>query len=221
MNIYVLVEGERAARKIYRSWIPIVNPTLKYIDYLNQLDQNNFFISAGFGQSQFLTNRIENAIKDVNNLAFDRLVLAIDSEDKSYEDKLTEITERVVGLGCNVPVKYVIQHFCFETWLLGNKQTFRKKTDDNELQKFRTLFDVRNNDPELLPTYSERAWNRAQFAFQYLRAGLRDVHPANRISYTKKQPGVVVTEGYFSQVKKRYLDDNHIMSFRWFLDAFI
>lgn len=221
MNVYVVVEGEKAARKIYKTWIPIVNPELQYIDYLTQLGQNNFFILAGFGQSQFLTNQIERAINDVNNLPFDRLVLAIDSEDKSFQDKLTELTERVEGIGCNVPVKYVIQHFCFETWLLGNKQIFRRKTDDYDLQKFRALFDVRNNDPELLPANDERAWNRSQFALQYLRAGLRDVHPANRISYSKGQPGVIPTEGYFNQVKNRHLDEHHIMSFQGFLDAFI
>lgn len=115
MNVYIVVEGEKAARKIYKTWIPLVNPELQYIDYLNQLSQNNFFILAGFGQSQFLTNQIEQAIKDVNNLPFDRLVIAIDSEDKSFQDKLIELTERVEGIGCKVQVKYVIQYFCFET----------------------------------------------------------------------------------------------------------
>lgn len=221
MNVYVVVEGEKAVKKIYKTWIPIVNPILRYIDYLNQLEQNNFFILAGFGQSQFLTNQIEHAIKDVNNLPFDRLVLAIDSEDKSFHDKLSELTERVEGIGCNIQVKYVIQHFCFETWLLGNRKIFRRKTNDYELQKFRALFDVRKNDPELLPVNNERAWNRAQFALQYLRAGLRDVHPASRVSYTKRNPGIIATEGYFNQVKKRHLDDQHILSFKGFLDAFI
>ena len=221
MNVYVVVEGERAAKKIYKTWIPIVNPTLQYIDYLNQLGQNNFFILAGFGQSQFLNNQIEHAIKDVNNLPFDRLVLAIDSEDKSFQDKLTELTDRVDRIVCNVQVKYVIQHFCFETWLLGNRQIIRRKTNDHDLKRFREIFDIRQNDPELLPANNERTWNRSQFALQYLRAGLRDVHPANRVSYTKRNPGVVVTEGYFNQVKKRYIEENHIMSFKGFLDAFI
>ena len=221
MNIYVVVEGERAARKIYKTWIPIVNPLLQSIDYLNQLSQNNFFILAGFGQSQFLTSQIENAVNDVNSLPFNRLVLAIDSENQSFQEKLDELTERVKALGCKIQVNYIIQHFCFETWLLGNKQTFRRKTDDNELQKFRAIFDVRNNDPELLPKNEERGWNRSQFALQYLKAGLRDVHPSNRSSYTKSHPGVVTTEGYFNQVKNRHLDEHHIMSFQGFLDAFI
>ena len=98
---------------------------------------------------------------------------------------------------------------------------FRRKTKDSELLSYRALFDVRNNDPELLPPNREKSWNRAQFAYHYLRAGLRDVDPANRVSYTKKNPGIVANEGYFNQVKKRYLGEQHILSFNGFLEAFI
>jgi len=221
VNIYVVLEGERAAKKIYKTWIPFVNPDLKHIDYLEDLKENNFFILAGFGQSQFLNNQVEKAIEDVNNLQFDRLVLAIDSEEMTFHDKQLEVSEHVDRIGCNVEVRYVIQHFCLETWLLGNKYMFRKKPQDNDLLNYRELFDVRNKDPELLPSNSERSWNRSQFAFHYLRAGLRDIHPSNRVSYTKKNPGIVAKEGYFNQVKTRCLDRLHILSFRGFLNAFI
>ncbi len=221
MNIYVVVEGERATKKIYKSWIPLVNPELQHIDYLESLEQNDFFVLAGFGQSQFLNNRIEKAVIDVNSLPFDRLVVAIDSEEMDPREKQLEVSERVDRLGCDVEVRYIIQHFCIETWLLGNKNMFRRKAKDSELLNYRALFDVRNNDPELLPPNREKFWNRAQFALNYLRAGLRDVHPGNRVSYTKKNPGIVAREGYFYQVKKRCLDRQHILSFQGFLDAFI
>ena len=221
MNIYVLVEGKKASRKIYKSWIPFVNPKLKYIDYLPNLEQDNFYILAGFGQSQFLNERIENAISDVNDLQFDRLILAIDSEEMSLQDKELEVKERVDRIGCSVEVRYVIQHFCLETWLLGNKKNFRRKTKDSELRNYKLLFDVRNNDPELLPANKEKSWNRSQFAYNYLRAGLRDVHPANRVSYTKGNPGVVTQGGYFYQLKKRCSEEQHILSFQGFPSAFI
>ena len=35
MNIYIVLEGETAARKLYKSWIPLVNPNLNYVDYIN------------------------------------------------------------------------------------------------------------------------------------------------------------------------------------------
>lgn len=221
MNIYIVVEGEKASRKIYKTWIPFVNPKLQYIDYLTNLEQDNFFIIAGFGQSQFLNDRIEKAITDVNNLPFDRLVLVIDSEEMNFQDKQSEVSERVDRIGCSVEVRYVIQHFCLETWLLGNKKMFRRKTKDCELRNYKVLFDVRKNDPELLPANKEKSWNRSQFAYNYLRAGLRDMHPASRVSYTKGNPGIVAQEGYFYQVKKRYSDEQHILSFQGFLDAFI
>ncbi len=221
MNIYVIVEGEKAAKKIYKTWIPLVNPKLQHIDYLSALEQNNFFLLAGLGQPQFLDNRVEKAIIDVNKLPFDRLVIAIDSEEMDFREKQLEVSERVSRIGCNVEVRYIIQHFCFETWLLGNKNMFRKKPKDRELLNYKALLDVRSNDPELLPPNEEKSWNRSQFAYHYLRAGLRDVHPGHRMSYTKKNPGIAARDGYFNQVKKRCLDEQHILSFQGFLDAFI
>ncbi len=220
MNIYVVVEGKKASKKIYKTWIPFVNPKLKFIDYLSNLGEDNFYIIWGYGQSQFLNERIEQAINDVNKLPFDRLVLAIDSEEMTLQDKQAEVKERVDRIGCSVEVKYVIQHFCLETWLLGNKKNFRRKTKDEEINNYRTIYDVRNNDPELLPGNEEKSWNRSQFAYNYLRAGLRDVHAANRVSYTKANPGIVLQRGYFYQVSKRCLDEQHILSFQEFLNAF-
>jgi hypothetical protein len=46
---------------------------------------------SGNGYPNYL-NVIENAIKDVNSLGnFDSLVIAVDSEDKAYQDKYDEI----------------------------------------------------------------------------------------------------------------------------------
>ena len=166
-------------------------------------------------------SRIEGAVRDVNDIPlFDRLVIAIDSEDVELLEKQREVSERVDRIGSRVEVKYVIQHFCLETWFLGNRQTFRKKTRDPELIKYMALFDVRTNDPELLPNNTKQSWNRSQFAFHYLRAGIRDVYNGRK-SYTKRNPGPVATRNYFDQVKKRCLDEKHILSFHGFLDAFV
>lgn len=220
MNIYVIVEGRTATKKIYKTWIPLVNQDLQHIDYLQDLEQNNFFILAGYGQSELLGDRVTTAIEDVNTLPFDRLVIGIDSEDKDYLEKQLEVSDRVDRIGCNVEVRYIIQHFCLETWLLGNKNTFRKNPQDNELLSYKALFDVRLNDPELLPDNEEKSWNRSQFAYHYLRVGLRDVY-GSRVPYTKKNPGIVARKGYFNQVRRRCLEEQHILSFQAFLNAFV
>jgi len=220
MNIYVIVEGESATKKLYKNWIPFVNTNLRHVDYLPDVTNDNFYILHGYGQPYFL-ERVERAINDVNNLQlFNRLVIAVDSENADPYDKQSEISNRVDRIGCRVEVRYVIQHFCLETWLLGNRQMFRRKLQDTELSRYVTLFDVRLNDPTLLPNNEEKAWNRAQFAYHYLRAGIRDAYRGKGTVYSKKNPGLVTGQGYFSQVKKRCLDEQHILSFHNFLDAF-
>ncbi len=220
MNIYVIVEGEKATKKIYKTWIPCINKSLSHVDYIHNIQKHNFFILAGYGQPEMMA-RIEKAVGDVNKITqFDRLVIAIDSEDVEPREKKIEVSARVDRIGSRVEVKYVIQHFCLETWLLGNKATFRKKTRDPELIKYMALFDVRTNDPALLPNDTKQSWNRSQFAFQYLRAGIRDIYDGRK-SYTKRNPGPAATVNYFDLVKKRCLDEKHILSFHGFLDAFV
>ncbi|MBU0511592.1 MAG: hypothetical protein KJ638_07810 [Chloroflexi bacterium] len=219
MNIYVLVEGERASKRIYKNWISYVNSDLIPIDYLSDFSENNFYILAGYGQPYFF-ERIDKAVVDANNIdAVDRLVIAVDSEDQEYHEKFAEISNRVDKIGCKVEVRIVIQHFCIETWLLGNKTNFRKKPCDEELLSFSELFDIRNNDPELLPPHNNNSWNRAQFAYHFFKAGIRDVY-SGRQSYTKRNPGFSVGIGFFNQVKSRCVDEGHIKSFDAFMTAF-
>ena len=221
MNIYVIIEGETAARKLYKNWIPLVNESLQYVDYLTDVKQNNFFILAGFGQP-YIWQRLECAVKDVNeHEVFDRLVIAIDSEDCDPRDQQLEASARVDRMGCRVEVRYVIQHFCLETWLLGNKYMFRKNSSDVELKEYMELFNIRHDDPALLPPYTRRGWNRSQFAYHFLRAGIRDVYTGRGLLYSKKHPGPTLKKDYFSQVRSRCFDERHILSFESFLNAFV
>jgi len=49
MNIYVVVEGRGTEPVVYRSWIPLVNPVLKPVDYITQVTTDNFYIVSGGG----------------------------------------------------------------------------------------------------------------------------------------------------------------------------
>jgi hypothetical protein len=107
-----------------------------------------------------------------------------------------------------------------ETWLLGNQRMFRKNSPDPEIREYSQAFNVSQNDPELLPSHPHRNWNRAQFAYHYLRAGIRDVCGENRPNYSKRNPGPVLDEGYYSQVLDRFHRKKHIVSFEQLLQAF-
>ncbi|MCM1566109.1 MAG: hypothetical protein NC238_09235 [Dehalobacter sp.] len=221
MNIYTIVEGEKAAKKIYREWISYVNKDIHPVDYIQDVVSNNYYILAGYGQPEFY-NRVDTAIEDVNiNKVFDRLVVAVDSENATRDQRLEKVNKVLACHKCRVEVKIIIQHFCMETWFLGNKDTFRRNPQDPNLVEFMRIHNVRQEDPELLPGLPEREWNRSNFAYNYIKAGLMDKY-SNRMFYTKSNAGNLIwTRGFFTQVKARLADTHHISSFNSFLDAFV
>lgn len=219
MNIYVVIEGEKAAKKIYQKWISLVNKELSSVDYLQDLRKNNYFIFSGQGQPLYW-ERVDRAVEDVNKISgIDRLVISLDSEDDTYEEKLSQAKSRVEKVGCVVDVKYIIQHFCLETWLLGNNNIFHKKTKNNTLKDYYQRFDILGNDPENLPSYKAKSMNRAQFAYSYLRIGIMEKYYGEKF-YSKHNAGIALEETYFNRVKYRCVKVNHIKSFHDFLDAF-
>ncbi len=215
MNIYILVEGEGTERQAYRSWVNFVNPNLSYVSNLADLADNRYFIIAGFGYPNYL-ERIDNAIEDVNTNNISRLVIAVDSEEASYEEKYSEISNHVTEHKCIADVRIVIQHFCFETWALGNRRIIGTNIHNPLLREFINFYNVTSNDPELLPPYS--GLNRAQFAFNYLNLALRNQY--SRLIYSKRKPHPVCNLPYFQNVKRRLDETGHIPSFRAFIDAF-
>ena len=95
----------------------------------------------------------------------------------------------------------------------------RKKPQLPELLDYKKIYDVRSEDPELLPQADIGGRTRAQFAYRYLRAGLHDKYNGSK-SYSKNRPGIAIKQSYFTQVKSRYEERGHIASFQGFLDAF-
>jgi hypothetical protein len=221
MNIYVVVDGEKATKKIYQKWIPLVNNELRNIDYPDQFAQNNFYVFAGRRGQPGIWNMAEKAVEDANNIkSIERLVICVDSEDRSYEEILSEAKRRVDRIECRVPIKYVIQYFCLETWLLGNINLFRKKPKDQELQEYYTKFNIRDDDPKNLPSHKQRSMNRATFAYYYLRAGIRDMY-GNDKYYSKHNAGMAQEVTFFNRVRDRCIKKQHIQSFNDFLNAFV
>lgn len=217
MNIYVVVEG-KAELKVYEWWIPLVNPNLSRIHALDELEDNSFYLVSGKGYPYYF-NVIEDAISDVNQLGqFHRLVVSADSEDRSREEKHAEISDFIVQRKCRVDSRVVVQHFCFETWALGNRKVIRRFPHSRRLRSYKKLFDVGKRDPELLPAKPDEDWNRSQFANKYLRLSLKDRFRG--LTYTKRNPRPLLHDSYFAEVRGRLLDTNHIPSFEAFLEAF-
>jgi len=218
MNIHVVVEGEVGEVLVYKDWIPYVNPSLSFVSHISKTTSNNFSIIAGMGFPCY-RNVIVNAIADLKTYnVFDRLVIAVDSEDYSYVEKKNEIEELLSGYDLGIDVKIIIQHFCLETWALGNRTIIRNNHQCPLLAKYKSIYNVKQLDPEELPDYPEQGYNRAQFAMRYLRAALNDRF--RNLTYTKSNPGALLNPKYYMQVKERYEQTSHISSFNDFLIAF-
>jgi hypothetical protein len=218
MNIYIVTEGI-AEKIVFQSWIPLINPSLSYTTYLDDVTDDNFYIISGMGYPYYF-DILDNAIQDVNNLGrFDRLVVSVDSEEMTKQQKYDEISEFVSKLNCIAEIRVIIQHFCFETWALGNRRLFRNNPSLSKLREYKTLFNVKIKDPELLPSKPDEELNRAQFAEKYLRLALNDRF--RNLSYFKSNPKALLHTTYFTQIKNRLNDTGHISSFDDFLNAFI
>jgi len=227
VNVYVVLEGDRAAKKIYSTWIPLANPTLTYAPEISDVVHNHFYVEAAFGYPGYF-DRIRDAIANVATLQvhgvrqFDRLVVAIDSEDLSLAQKLAEIRAEIgpTLTAENTPIdcRLIIQHPCFESWALGNRHLARG-TPDAAITAYRAIHNVHTLDPELLPALPAEGLNRSQFAYKFLR--LLQTVRYHRQTYSKSDPKIVATSNYFEQVKSRFHQTGHIGSFHSFLGAFV
>lgn len=218
MNVYVVVEGSSTEPQVYRSWIPLANPSLKVVDYIDQVVSDNFYIVSGGGYP-YIFNVIDNAIADINsNLQFDRLVVAIDSEEKTYIDTFNEIDSYIAARHPRIEYRIIIQHFCFETWALGHRKFGPRRPRSDTLKAYKKLHDVLSQDPELLPANDVEELNRAQFALKYLCIAIQD--KGRHLTYSKRKPDVVLHPKYFSELQSRLDDTGHISSFSSFLAAF-
>ena len=219
MNIYVLVEGDVGEKKVYKSWIHIINPSISPVSNINEVNQNKYLIVSGHGYPSYF-ELIEDAIEDVRqNDIFDRLVIAVDSEEMSFDEKKEEIEDFINAHNCPILYYIIIQHFCLETWALGNRRIYSRGTKDPSLRNYKNIFDPRTEDPELLPERPQEDWNRSQFAYQYLRYLLREKF--RNLSYSKRNPKVLLHHKYVHELKTRLEETGHISSFSTFLNAFI
>ena len=81
MNIYLVVEGHVGEKKVYGFWVPLMNPALSVTNNIDLVTEDCLYIISGGGYPNYF-EVMGDAIEDVaTSSLFDRLVIAIDSED--------------------------------------------------------------------------------------------------------------------------------------------
>ncbi|MEG2281858.1 MAG: hypothetical protein RSB93_01365, partial [Rikenellaceae bacterium] len=125
MNIYVLVEGRVTEMQVYAKWIPYLIPQLTQVDHLSEVRDDNFYMFSGYGYPSIL-RRLAGTICDINHHGnIDYLVICLDSEEESIEQRYKVIMRRMSilheKLTSRTKIKIIVHHRCIETWFLGNR----------------------------------------------------------------------------------------------------
>ncbi len=247
MRLYVVTEGLFESY-LYPEWFKYLLPeytNIKHIDDVNMYENCYYFISnkgynACYDQKGIpaVYNTIINGLKDIYNYdLFDMLVYLGDSENIPYDNPLYCINQRkniiydyirnnaeiyVMELAKS-KLKLIIQHNCIETWLLGNKKLIKQNINDTDLKVLIDMYNVRNNDPELMtmdyiPDGKQDIFKTVpQFHKYYLR---KIVNFATKAQVNTKNIKNSYTyfsgNSYLKALINRYKKDNHIKSFGYF-----
>lgn len=215
MNCYVLVEGRRTEKIVLRAWFNIVFPELVEVQTPDDIKDNNYFILAGLGYPSYI-RRIPAAIEDIKrNHGIDHFIVWVDTEDTDLMQKHAEISDLVANAENIVQSHLIIANCCIETWLLGYEKMLPNAPQGPELVKFKRHYDVKVNDPELMPPLA--GYNTsAQFHLDYLKHVFRE----HGISYTKNHPGSAKESHYFNALVNRNRTTRHLQSFDSLINCF-
>lgn len=211
MNVYVLVEGRRTEKIVYRSWLTFLFDQLKEVQRVEDIESDNFYILSGGGYPSY-RDRIESSVEDITKHGrIDHFLVCVDAEELVVEEKIDEVSRLAVGIQ-HTQLHVVVHDCCIETWFLGNKRIVSRFPQRVGLREYMVFYDVIADDPEKMPKL-EGFMTKPQFHLAYLREIFRE----RGLAYTKHNPAEVRNSTYFREMKQRFRTTGHIQSFGRFL----
>lgn len=215
MNIYFLVEGITEL-KVYPQWLSHLAPCLSRVDFAQDANINNYYLISGLGYPRLLDIELVNSVEEINEWAnYDYLVLVIDSDDMSEQEKIDEIYQFIkdnnIILNSSCQLQIIVQKSCMETWFLGNKKAYIKSVGKHsDFYHHAKFYDVSKQDPESMDKPEHFGDSISIYHETYLRKMLAE----KNIRYSKSTPREVGEAHYLNQLKKRVSDTQHLISLK-------
>lgn len=216
MNLYFLVEGFTES-DFYSSFVNFYfeNKLIRVDKPLDAVSNNYYLIGSGgypfiYTGSKYPKDSdaaLKNAILDVNsNPIFDYLIICLDADELSIEERKTEFSNHVdklknekIILNPYCQFKLIIQNRCIETWFLGNKKIVKKNPNMEPFISYVNYYNVKEDDPESMGNFNEN-FTHQDFHLQYLRVALRE----KRLKYDKTYiENTIAKRDYIEQLIKR------------------
>ncbi len=212
MNIYFLVEG-KTEWKVYPKWLTHLAPHLERVNVPGDAANNNYYLISGGGFPSILDNHLIASVSDVNAAGnYDYLVLAIDADDISAEEKEEEVrsfvtSNNIVLDSCKLIV--MPQVVCMETWFLGNRCIYAIDPASDDVLALMKHYNAADNDPEKMRQPEGYSGSIGAYHFHYLKTMLRE--KGITTSYRKSQPIGVTKPDYIEELRSRVASDQNSM----------
>jgi hypothetical protein len=213
-----LSRGGGPEAKIYRAWLSHLIPELRRMARYDELIPDSYFLFSAEGYPSIILEHIPNSIEDINRIGgYDYFIVALDADQSTVQDRIDEINESLSDKQIHLigtELRIVVQNRYIETWLLGNRRIVRRNPTSLALQEYLGHYDVRLENPELMPEHADFN-THAQFHARYLKEVFRE----RNIHYSKKQPGHALDRRYLEELISRVNDEpSHLGSLKVFLD---
>ena len=215
MNMYLLVEGSRTEKEVYPRWLSILAPALSQVFDPFGVVKDNFYLFSSNGYPG-IKGDIHAAALDINKAGvYDYFLICLDSDDNDVDDKRREIEDAVYSLDLCLSAKLfvIVQCRCIETWFLGNREKFPRRTD-SEFYSYSKFYNVSRYNPEFMEKPYWFSGSASQFHSIYLKKMLAEQGK----HYTKKNPYCVCSKAYVRELKKRVKNTMHLRSLKYFFD---
>lgn len=142
--------------------------------------------------TQLITRVLFQTIDTIvqNSGKVDELIVILDSEqyDEAYrKNQVNSLIEEYIEdkkYQIDFTYKIFVCNHCFETWLLGNRVLFPEERPDGDFQTYYDSYNIKDNDPEMMPVPQDVQETIAKYHFHYLHEMCR----YNKIRYSKNKP---------------------------------
>lgn len=131
------------------------------------------------------------------------MVIVLDADDDSVDERIAVAESHLVGLNLGkCKPKVIVQNCCIESWLLGNRQVFKRQPQSMQLSQYIKFYSVYKDDPEVMGK-PPNVISKAAFHKRYLKLMLAE----RNIRYSENQPKAVGEAHYLSALYARIADE--------------
>ena len=224
MNYYILLEDEKSFIKVLPAWLKHMGFLCERVADIKEICQDNYVLQSGQGVTQLVTRVLFDTINTIldKKKKIDEMIVILDTEEMGYETRknqvLAKIKEKYDIRDLPFQIRILVCNHCFETWLLGRKDLYPRKTvpETSFFYPYYKHYNIAEEDPEYMEVPSEIKETTGQYHFHYLHELFR----YKRIRYSKKKPDAVSSEEYFTGIAERATETGQLFSFQEFYDYF-